>query len=124
MRIGDYPLPSYAVYAWFSGDSIRILLPPTNEDDRSHTVSIPIERCEIERNDFGQTLPTQRGWEALFKLLQNRASNREDTRIGTKSSPTQYDLDAVMRAIGEGKVTRVEKKKDAPERLELEDLDL
>lgn len=124
MRIGDYPLPSYAAYIWMAGDSIRVLVPPTMNDDRSHTVSLPLDRCGVVCNGWGQTLPNQRGWEALFKLLQSRSSQREDPKLGTPAAPTQYDLDMVMRALGEGKVTRYEKKKAAPEKLGIEDLDL
>lgn len=124
MRIGDYPIPSYACYIWHSGDSIRLLIPPTTTDDRSHTLSIPIERCGINVNEFGQTLPNQRGWEAIIKTLRDRSASRENPKLGESGAPTQYDLDQIMRALGEGKVTRIEKKKNAPERLELEDLDL
>jgi hypothetical protein len=124
MRIGDYPLPSYAAYIWHSGDSIRVLLPPTTSDDRSHTISLPIDRCGVVCNDWGQPLPNQRGWQALLQTLRARSSQRESARVGTEAAPTQYDLDAVMRAIGDGKLTKIEKKKSAPERLELENLDL
>lgn len=120
--IGDYPLPSYACYIWHTGDGLRILFPPTIPEGRSHTVTIPLDRAGVECNDWGQPLPSQRGWKFLLDLLTERHRNGAKP-VGSKSTPTQYDLDKIA-AHWNGKITRIEKKKDAPPDLTLDDIEL
>lgn len=122
MRLGEYPLPSYAAYIWHSGDALHILMPPSTEGGKSNTIRIPLERTGVEHNQWGQPLPSQRGWKFLLDTLLARSTSDQFT-IGTPAAPTQYDLDEIVRHWS-GQVTKIERKKDAPEELTIDDLDI
>lgn len=121
MKLGEYPLPSYAAYIWHSGDAIHILFPSDAEAGKTHSIRIPLERAGVEYNNWGQPLPSQRGWKFLLDTLLARSTD-ERFSVGTRAAPTQYDLDNIVKHWA-GQVTKIEKKKDAPQELTIEDLE-
>lgn len=112
----SYPLPSYAANIWAVGDKIAIGLPGFH-GARPHTVLIP---------------PTTNGMLMLWHILRARARDEELARpatIGRASAPVQYNVDEMLRAMGESapKVAQLPPggaRKEAPATLTLEDLDL
>lgn len=96
---GEYPLPTGAVYVWIAQGKIMIGIPPTAQNDRGHTVSIPMEKCGIEFNDSG-TAPkaTQQGWYALLRLLNDRAQLSAAPTIAQGGAQTQWQMEQIMKA--------------------------
>lgn len=62
----------------------------------------------------------------LLQVLRSREGVKTgvDTYIGKKPTPTQYDLDAILRAVAGGKVKVVGPKRAADENISLEDIGL
>lgn len=97
-----YPLPSYALSIWLSGDRLMLGVPGDDRvpNDRPHTLAIPLDRCGVEMNDWGTSpLATQRGWHALLETLRERAREGYIPKLGSKACPTQYNLDEIQRRI-------------------------
>lgn len=93
-----YPLPSYAIQVWLAGDTIHLAL-PSGPDGKSHVVRIPLAKCSIEQSEGGQPLARQLGWVVLLDILKQRQAAREAPRIGQRSAPVQYDIEAMLRAV-------------------------
>jgi hypothetical protein len=96
--ISGYPLPSYAMQIWLAGDTIHLAL-PSGPDGKSHVVRIPLAKCSIETSEWGQPLARQLGWVVLTDILKQRQQQREAPRIGQRSAPVQYDIEAMLRAV-------------------------
>lgn len=95
-----YPLPSYATTIWLAGDHLCLAL-PSGPDSKPHIVRVPIAKCSIERTDGGSTKSTQLGWQAILEILKQRAATQErPVRLGDRAAPVQYDMDAMLRAMG------------------------
>lgn len=103
-----YPAPSHCISLWLAGDHLCVALPPSDQDSaRGHVVRVPLANCSIERTEWGTTKSSHRGWEALLGILMDRARLQHNPRAGVPACPTQYDIDAIVRALGEaGKPTR------------------
>ena len=110
-----YPLPAYAASIWTNGTHICISFP------NDQTITIPLERCGIETNDWGSPLPSQRGWALLSQLMKDRAAqSQNETRIGERGQPTQYAVEralaldakyvAILGAMAQGKALDAEAK--------------
>jgi hypothetical protein len=93
-----YPLPFYAMQIWLAGDTIHLAL-PSGQDGKSHIVRIPLAKCSIETSEWGQPLARQLGWVVLQDILKSRQQQREAPRIGQRSAPVQYDIEAMLRAV-------------------------
>lgn len=93
-----YPLPSYAMQIWLVGETIHLAL-PSGPDGKSHIVRIPLAKCSIEQSEWGQPLVRQLGWVVLQDILKSRQQQREAPRIGQRSAPVQYDIEAMLRAV-------------------------
>jgi hypothetical protein len=107
-----YPIPSYALNAWLAGDKIHINFPPTDGHSRSHSVVLPAD---------------ERGMKVLLALMKERQQAEYTLTVATAAAPVQYDVDAILRAMGNTqapKITKVPPKHKmlAPENLTLEDL--
>ncbi len=86
-----YPLPAYAANIWFKGDALCVSFP------NQQTIVIPVERCGIAKSEAGTPLPSQRGWMVLLQLMKDRAAQaRDETKIGQKGQPTQYEIERAM----------------------------
>ncbi len=86
-----YPLPNYAASIWFNGTHICVSFP------NDQTITIPLERCGVETNDWGSPLPSQRGWALLLQLFKDRVNaHREETKIGQRGQPTQYECERAL----------------------------
>lgn len=96
--ISGYPLPSYAIQLWLAGDTIHLAL-PSGPDGKSHIIRIPLAKCSIEQAEGGQPLARQLGWVVLLDILKQRQAAREAPRIGQRSAPVQYDIEAMLRAV-------------------------
>lgn len=98
--IGDYPLPSNAVYAWIAQGCICIGLPGRSPEDKGHTVRVPLEKCSIEFNDSGTApLTAQLGWAALLRLLHDRAQETVPRRIAEgDGNVTQYVMEQWLKS--------------------------
>lgn len=83
------------------GEFLILTLPPHAEGGLEHIVRIPIARCGVAYNSWGQPLSNQRGWQGLLSVLKAREQMKEPPKIGTKGSPTQYDLETMARALAE-----------------------
>lgn len=95
-----YPCPAHCVQVWLAGDAIHIALPPADlGSSRGHCVKIPLANCTIERTAWGSTKSHHRGWEALLGILMDRARLQHNPRAGVQATPTQYNIDAIMRAL-------------------------
>ena len=104
-----YPPPSHAAMVWLTGDGLRVSLPPAR-DEKGHAILLP-------------TNPAS--WSILLDILRerHRASERDQRlSIGTRASPVQYDIEGMLRAMGQSAPTirRIEK----VEATSLHDLDL
>ncbi len=93
-----YPLPSYACQIWLAGNTIHLAL-PSGPDGKSHVVRIPLAKCSIEQSEWGQPLARQLGWVVLQDILKQRQVQREAPKIGQRSAPVQYDIDAMLHAM-------------------------
>lgn len=100
-----YPLPSYAIQVWLAGDTIHLAL-PSGPVGKSHIVRIPLAKCSIETSEWGQPLARQLGWVVLQDILKQRQQQREAPRIGQRSAPVQYDIEAMLRAVSSKKFDR------------------
>jgi len=118
----DYPLPSNAAYIWTNGEFIFLTFPgyKGNEDRRFNTVQLRPEiettttkvcvcgRCE---NPTEVTIKVKNPiLEVLWDVLKNRSlASSDERKIGSKATPTQWNIDAVLKSM---KVNRIEPKKD------------
>jgi hypothetical protein len=105
-----YPIPKFAAYIWLTGDSLAIGLPPGDEAERGHTVLIPLAKLSALRpigdweHDHG-TVDLSRyaatvGFTTLIDLLRERERvGRVSPRLGERSEPTQYNIDALLRHV-------------------------
>lgn len=93
-----YPLPSYAMQIWLAGDTIHLAL-PSGPEGKSHVVRIQLAKCSIEQSEWGQPLARQLGWVVLQDILKQRQAAREAPKIGQRSAPVQYDIEAMLRAV-------------------------
>jgi hypothetical protein len=106
----SYPLPAHAISIWKVGHELVLGLPPTAPGVRGTTVRLPLERCEAIASAFGGTLANQRGWAILLDILRQREhAGQRPATVGTRQAPVQYDVDAMIRAMGAAapKVTRL-----------------
>lgn len=103
----SYPLPDYAATIWSEGHQLVLCLPPIAGQTRAHTVKIPA-------NASGMLI--------LSHVLRARAERPSAATVGTSAAPVQYDIDAMLAAVG--KVIPAQRKRDAKEFLTIEDLDL
>jgi hypothetical protein len=83
---------------WLAGDTIHLAL-PSGSDGKSHIVRIPLTKCSIECSEWGQPLARQLGWVVLQDILKQRQQQREAPKIGQRSAPVQYDIEAMLRAV-------------------------
>lgn len=110
----NYPLPSTAANIWAVGDKLALGLPGFH-GARPHTVLLP---------------PTTNGMLMLWHILRARARDEElraPSTIGRTSAPVQYDVDAMLRAMGATvEVTKIPmaRPKEAQPTLTLDDLDI
>lgn len=126
----QYPPPSYAAYTWFQGDNLYLALPGETSGHKVHTaIDLRVLR------DMAQTIPFQEqrfsleerktlsGIYSLLVTLKARESADHKT-IGHTAAPTQHDLNLILKALGEGKLTKIEKKKKVTETFTIDDLDM
>lgn len=83
-----YPAPHHAAYVWAADGRLRVAFEGT-EGARGHTLDFDL---------------TERGITALYRTLCERAAHGR-TKLGQPGTPTQYDIDAVLRTM---QVTRCE----------------
>lgn len=98
MRASEYPVPDYAAYVWYRGDSLVV------QCSDGHTLAIPLAKLAIATTESGQTRGDVRGWEFLLTLLRDRynAVTFNDNRgIGTKSDPVRHDMQRALRGFVE-----------------------
>lgn len=126
--------PNYAIQIWIEGDDIKLCF---NDAGQTHVVTLDSGRTGIpteadawaivaaikadERGPGVKPIAAVRGWAALKRTLRDRAEAHH-AKIGEKASPTQHQLDQLVRSFG-GTITVVGKKR-APESVSLEDLGL
>lgn len=80
----SYPLPSYAVSMWVTGDSLMVAFPGT-VSEKGHTIKLPASAG---------------GLDAAIRIMKDRAA-AADLRLGNAGTPTQYDIErAAGRAWG------------------------
>lgn len=79
-----YPVPSYAAHLWVVGDQIKLGLPPLEQNQQSHTVSMPF---------------TIAGMQALLMILRDRERQRVRQTVGTKAAPTQYNVEEMLKLM-------------------------
>lgn len=104
-----YPTPGYAAQVWLGPDNkLTVAFPPLPGHEKGHTTLIP---C------------TEDGASLLRQILAQRAKGYDDhsATIGTKASPTQYNIEAMIKAM---KVTRIEPKKDGSKVVSIEEIGL
>lgn len=104
-----YPIPSHAAHIWIAGDNkLTVAFPPLPGHEKGHTTLLP---C------------TEDGIKVLRSILAERAEGFTSGRatIGTKGSPTQYNLAEMIKAM---KVTRIEPKKDGSKIASIEEIGL
>lgn len=102
-----YPLPPHAAYIWAVGDQLFIGFPPT-VGEKGHTVTV---KADVN----GLT------W-ALTLLRERERQGRDALRIGRRTTePTQYQLDAIIKAMKKGEPAKVKIDGSA---MSLEDLGL
>lgn len=112
-----YPIPNYAAMTWLTGSTLWLSMPGADEYTRNHVVQVPVNLTLI-KNLIADTqnidLETRKTLQGLFAILntlhERHQAGRADT-ISTKSAPTQYDLDQIIKAISSGRVTKIEPKK-------------
>jgi hypothetical protein len=106
-------VPKQAVHMWLASDHIMLNLPALIDGAiTSHTIAIPLSNCAIERGESGATLSRQRGWEALLRLLQSRATAPQ-AKIGQAADITQAQVDAFLRAAKAKAVPKAQAAKPA-----------
>jgi|SRR5215813_12786482 len=122
-------IPDHAIHLWIEGDVLYLCMPPKGEG-RSHYLTLPMGKCSVETNDFGQPLGRQRGWMILIDILRQREKSGR-TGIGTKGDPVQYDVERMLVAMATGqkskaKVDKLIKQVGGPEKMKelLKELDL
>ena len=71
-----YPLPSYAVSVWVSGDNLMVAFPPTT-GERGHTIKLPVSPA---------------GLSTALAILKDRVV-ATDLRIAQRGTPSQWDID-------------------------------
>lgn len=137
----QYPLPAHAASIWLAGDKLNLAFPGSDDHVRGHSVVVQIDISAIAnlltssrfapqvRDDRNQLMrderATLRGLYAILNALRERANtSAKSATISKPSAPTQYDLDAIMRAVAAGAVRRIEPRRAAPEDLSLDDLGL
>lgn len=126
----QYPPPSYAAYAWFQGDQLMLALPGETSGHKVHAlVDLRVLRDMAQTSPFAEqrlSLEERKTLAGLYSLLTTlKARESADHKtIGTPAAPTQYDLDLILKALGQGKVTKIEPKKKVTETFTIDDLDL
>lgn len=95
-----YPLPSYGLSIWLTGDRINIAIPGAGSAGTPHTISIPLAKCSLECGDGGTVLGRQRGWLILLELLKSkeREKRNPNARIGEASAPVRNDIEKLLVA--------------------------
>lgn len=88
MSADPYPLPSYAVSVWVSGDDLMVAFPGT-VTEQGHTIKLPA---------------SANGLKAAVTIMRDRAA-AESLRIGNKGTPTQWDVERHAGAAW-GRVSR------------------
>jgi hypothetical protein len=108
MSYDPYPLPAHAAYIWAIGDEIYVGFPPI-QGDTGHTVHCKADAMGLE-------------WVISLLKARMQSSHHHARHIGHRpTEPTQYQLDAILRVMKQGK--SVEPKIDGSE-IELDDLGL
>jgi hypothetical protein len=95
-----YPAPSYAAHVWLTPDGLRVGLPAALGES-GHTILLPFKDAS---------------WSVLCGILRERArfADRRDQRtIGHRAAPVQYDIEAILRAMGSSAPTphRIERQR-------------
>jgi hypothetical protein len=97
----DYPLPNHAAYIWTNGEKIIMTFPGYKGTDDRRFNSV-----QLDPKDPNSLF-------IIWDVLRRRANSHADERkIGTKATPTQWNIDEVLKQM---KVTRVEPKRDVSE---------
>lgn len=93
-----YPLPSYGLSIWLTGDTLNIAIPPAADGTRQHTICLPLAKCSIETTEGGSILGRQRGWLVLLELLKSkeREKRNPNAKIGNASAPVKYDIEQML----------------------------
>lgn len=99
--------PENAVKVWLDvgANSLCMELPQSTPSDRPHTIGLSLDKCSLERSEFGQVLARQKGWEVLLHILKARAIEAGGptpemlNRIGRVSAMTQDQADAILRGM-------------------------
>lgn len=107
--MSQYPSPSYAAAIWVAQDGkFAVSFPPLPGREKGHTVLIP---CSED------------GMKMLRSILNQRSEHYVDgtALIGTKASPTQYNIAEMIRAM---KVKKIEPKKDGSNIVSIEEIGL
>lgn len=78
MNDRDYPIPSYAVYAWIVGDRLAVQFPPVI-GSKSHTVHFPA---------------SPKGMALLLDSLRERS--RGAVTISTRGALTSYQVERTL----------------------------
>lgn len=115
MSSADYPVPSFAAYIWLAGDKLCLGLPPADGRSRGHTVVIPLAKLNITRGqteweqengavDLTRSVSTV-GFATLLQLLHQRERDGRIAPIGARGEPTQYQLEAMMKALAGSSVS-------------------
>lgn len=81
----DYPIPANAVYLWHRGDALAIGLP------EGQTLFLPLSKLEFDRASA-----SQRGWEILLSLLQERRGLDSRAQLGTPAMPTRVQVEQLL----------------------------
>ena len=82
-----YPAPSYAAMVWYTPEGIRIALPAAL-GETGHSILLPLKEAS---------------WGVMLGILRERArfaDERSARTIGTRAAPVQYDIEAILRAMG------------------------
>jgi hypothetical protein len=120
----DYPLPTHAAYIWTNGEHIFMTFPGYRgaEDRRFNTVQLKPQietnftcKCGKEHKIRNNVL------EVLWDVLKSRANSKEGKErfIGSRATPTQWNIDEVLKAM---KVTKVTEPKISKKKRELNEL--
>ena len=79
-----YPVPSYAAHIWVVGNEIHLALPPLEGHKQSHTVVLPWNAKALDH---------------LLHILRHRETQTRQQTVATPASPTQWDIEQVMKAM-------------------------
>lgn len=133
----QYPPPSYAAHTWTQGQRLFLAMPGLDPEASGHKVAVEIDQAalrgllarSVSLDYIGDpakprlSLSERKSIAALCSILGTLSAREADGRhtISTPGAPSQYDLDIVLRALKDGRVTKVANKK-IPKELNIEDI--